>query len=96
LCESLGTAELIRFALGLSVNVSLNILSCLLDITSNIEGITRGFGDGETEVESDNGWNSAESYSMLDLLIRDSRMGLPIITRQDLSTESAQIPVHLA
>jgi hypothetical protein len=69
LCESLGTAELIRFALGLSVHVSVNILSCLLDITSNIEGITRGFGDGETEVESDNGWDSAESYSMLDLLI---------------------------
>jgi hypothetical protein len=93
----LGTAELVRFALGLSVHISVNILSCLLDITSNIEGITRGFGDGETEVESNNGWDSAESYSMLDLLmIRDSRMGLPIITRHDLSTESAQIPVHLA
>jgi hypothetical protein len=65
----LSTAELIRFALGLSVHVSVNILSCLLDITSNIEGITRGFGDGETEVESDNCWDSAESYSMLDLLI---------------------------
>jgi len=61
----LGTAELIRFALGLSVHVSVNILSCLLDITSNIESITRGFRDGETKVESDNGWDSAESYPML-------------------------------
>jgi len=51
LARALGTAELIRFALGLSVNVSLNISPAFSTSRAISKGITRVSGDGETEVE---------------------------------------------
>lgn len=46
-----GTSDLIRLTLMLSGHVSLDIITGLLDITGNVKGITRGFGDGETDCE---------------------------------------------
>lgn len=55
------TGNLIRFALSLSVKVGIGIKTGLLDITGNIESITRGFWDGETVVESDTTGDGTES-----------------------------------
>lgn len=38
-----------------------NVLGRLHDVTLNIHGETRGLGDGETEVEGDDGGNDAEA-----------------------------------
>lgn len=40
--------NLVGVALTLASHVSLDIITGLLDITSNVEGVTGGFGDGQT------------------------------------------------
>lgn len=42
------TANFIRVALALSVDISLDIVVGLLDIAGNVEGVTGSFGDGKT------------------------------------------------
>lgn len=44
-----GAGDLVRLAFMLSGHVSLDIVAGLFDIAGNIEGITRGFWDGETD-----------------------------------------------
>jgi len=57
----LSAAELVWFTLGLAIHVCVNILSSLLDITSNIESVTRSLGNGETVVESDASGDGTET-----------------------------------
>jgi hypothetical protein len=59
--ERLNSADLVRVAVGLASHVGLHILAGLLDITSNIEGVTRRLGNRETVVEGDAGRDSAEA-----------------------------------
>lgn len=40
--------NLVRVALALASHVSLDVVTGLLDITGNVEGVTGGFGDGQT------------------------------------------------
>ena len=40
---------------------TLDVLDSLFHVTFNVESETRGLGDGETEVESDNSGNAAET-----------------------------------
>lgn len=47
-----GAGDLVRLAFMLSGHVSLDIVAGLFDIASNIEGITRGFWDGETDYKN--------------------------------------------
>ena len=51
--HGLDTGDLIWVTLGLALHVRVDILGSLLDITSDVEGITRSLGDGETVVECD-------------------------------------------
>lgn len=48
LLVGLGAGNLVRCTLGLAIDISLDIVVGLLDIASNIEGVTGGLGDGKT------------------------------------------------
>jgi hypothetical protein len=43
------------------VHVGIDVLSGLLDITSDIESVARSLGDGQTVVERDTAWDGTES-----------------------------------
>ena len=53
--------DLVRRTLAFAVHVGVDILTGLLNITGNIEGITGSFRDGETVVESDATRDGTES-----------------------------------
>jgi hypothetical protein len=55
------TLDLVWVTLALSLHVSSNIISSLLDITSDIEGVSRSLGDGKTVVESNATGNGTET-----------------------------------
>lgn len=47
----------------LAVHVSLNIDIGLLDIPSHVESVSGGLRDGQTEVKSNDGWDSTHSWT---------------------------------
>ena len=51
--DSLNTRNLVRVTLRFTLHISLGVLAGFLDVTGNIEGVARGFGDRETVVERD-------------------------------------------
>ena len=55
------TVNLVRVTLWLALDVGLDILTGLVDITGNIKGVARSLGDGQTEVESNASWNGTEA-----------------------------------
>ncbi|KAB8293376.1 hypothetical protein EYC80_007696 [Monilinia laxa] len=54
-------SDLIWLSLALSLLVSLNVLTGLLDITSNIKGISGSFGNGQAIVEGNATWDSTKT-----------------------------------
>ncbi len=61
LSDGLSTAELVWLSLVLALHICGHILTGLLNIAGNIEGITRSLGDGKTVVESNTGGDGAET-----------------------------------
>lgn len=53
----------------LAREVLLRVSVSLLDVTSNIEGVTRGLRDGETVVESDSGGYDADAWAVSVMII---------------------------
>jgi hypothetical protein len=77
------------------VHIGLSICSGLLDITGDIESVTRGLGDSESVVESDTTWNGTKAA----VSVRDETKRYVItytITRHILSTASWQSPKQVA
>jgi hypothetical protein len=46
----------------LAFHVGFHVIVGFLDIAGNVEGIARGFGDGETVVEGDTGGDRTETW----------------------------------
>ncbi len=55
------TSDLVGMTLELALDISLGILAGLLDITSHIEGVSRGLRDGQTVVEGDAAGDGTET-----------------------------------
>jgi len=54
-------SDFVRMTFGLTIDVGPDVCAGFLDITGDVEGVARGFGDGETVVEGDAAGNSTET-----------------------------------
>ena len=59
--DSRSTMDLVRMTFTLALDVGFGVLTSLVDITSDIEGIARSFGDRETVVKSDTARHGTET-----------------------------------